>query len=184
MPSRRGSTARTSTKVGRPGLFFRPSGVMNGRAGRCGWTVRLTGLLCVLACWRGADGKPDYAICQQVFQQCLEDHSLFGQILAPHTQALGLQTGWLFDPDRMQAMVDNKVSGSATGTAAAPQLLAHLLLSSRALVLSERRRGASMRGAQALLRALTLYQQLVSYTFPLKPPDDCGLFNYKFISGE
>ncbi len=71
-----------------------------------------------------ADGQPDYATCFQVFDRCIEDHTLFQQILTPYTQTLGLAHGWLFDPDRMKPLVDNKVrlGPHNHSTAVAPQV--------------------------------------------------------------
>jgi hypothetical protein len=42
--------------------------------------------------------------------QCLEDSVVLSQLLAPMTQYQGVQTGWLFDPDTMDPLINNEVS--------------------------------------------------------------------------
>ncbi|KAJ9532985.1 hypothetical protein QJQ45_018084 [Haematococcus lacustris] len=54
-----------------------------------------------------ADGVPDHSICWQIIN-CLEDTVVFSQLLTPMTQALGTKSGWLFDPETMDPLVNNE----------------------------------------------------------------------------
>ena len=69
-----------------------------------------------------ADGVGDYALCNQI-DSCLEDGILLSQILAPMTQVNGIKSGWLFDPDTMEPLVDNEVR--AAQRLGIPALVAH-----------------------------------------------------------
>ncbi|KAJ9517775.1 hypothetical protein QJQ45_004096 [Haematococcus lacustris] len=102
-----------------------------------------------------ADGVPDYSICWQVIN-CLEDTVVFSQLLTPMIQALSY-LACLLDGCTLQ--------GTKSGWMFDPVSMTPLV------------------NNEAMLKALSLYKELLSYTVPLPRGAQCMLAHMPFLQG-